>query len=262
VAGAYLAVASIKVQTMVPFLLLFLRGRDLRTWLVLCLIVVVSLLAAGNPMDLPQRVSECLQANATHREPGRSADNSLLNRFSNSMIGFEHVFYRLGMIDRQRITALALACIVGLGMWLAYVIQIQGTLPRGACCCLVSLYSMLFIYHRLYDLSILILPLLYSASRLHTGSRLARWCHAWVVVAVLLVLNAPYGEFLRIQYTQPPSALLRVLVLPSVTYLILSAMVALMAASAWEARQRSLHVHWTQGVVEPRPTAVLTGQAS
>jgi hypothetical protein len=97
---------------------------------------------------------------------------------------------------------------------------------------------MLFIYHRIYDLSILIIPLFYSASRLHTGPRPARWCYAWVVAAVLLALNAPYGEFLRIQSMQPPPALLRMVVLPSVTYLILSAIVALFAATCWEVRSQ------------------------
>jgi hypothetical protein len=170
-----------------------------------------------------------------------SADNSMLNRFSNTLIGFEHVFHRLGIGDRRTTTALALTCILGLGAWVAYIINIQPTLTRGACCSLVSLYSMLFIYHRLYDLSILIIPLLYSASRLDTTSRAARWCHAWVVAAVLLALNAPYGEFLRIQYMQPPSAILQIFVLPCVTYLILSAMVALVVAASLEARCSSIH---------------------
>jgi hypothetical protein len=260
ITAAWLAVASIKVQTMVPFMLLFLRRRDIRTWLFLGLVIIVLLLVAGNPVDLPQRISECLQANATHREPGRSADNSMLNRFSNTLIGFEHVFYRLGMVDRQTITALALTCVLGLGLWLAYLINIQQTLPRGACCSLVSLYSVLFIYHRLYDLSILILPLFYSASRLHTALRPARWCYVWVVAAILLALNAPYGEFLHIQYMQPPSVILRIFVLPSVTYLILSALVALFAAASLETRRGSLPAALTQGEEGLKPTAVLGGQ--
>ena len=259
--AAFLTVASIKVQTMVPFMLLFLRRRDFRTWLFLCLMVAALLLVAGNPADLPRRISECLEANATHRVPGQSADNSLLNPFANSLIGFEHVFYRLGMVDRQAIAALAFLCIAVLGFWLAYLINIRTTFPRGAYCSVVALYSMLFIYHRLYDLSILILPLLYSAARLHTASRPARWCYAWVVAAILLALNAPYGEFLQIQYMHPAPAILRILVLPSVTYLILSAMIALVAAASLEARLGLRYSPLTQGEDQARPTAVFAGQA-
>ena len=98
------------------------------------------------------------------------------------------------MVHRPTVTVVAMTCVLGLGAWLAYI-SIKRNLPPGVCCSLASLYSMLFIYHRLYDLSILILPLFYSASRLHTTSRPARWCHAWVVAAILLALNAPRGEF-------------------------------------------------------------------
>ena len=261
VAAAYLALAAVKVQTMAPFMLLFLRRRDLRTWLFLSLIMVVLLLVAGNPADLPRQFSAFFDAVAANREPGRTNDNSLLNPLANTNIGVEHVLYRLGLDHRPTITVLALTCTLGLGVWLAYIINSKQDLPRGACCSLVTLYSTVFIYHRTYDLCILILPLFYSVSRLHTVARPARWCYAWVVVAVLLVLNAPYGEFYRIQIQYSSSAILRILVLPSVTYLILSAMVALVAAAYLEARYGSMYLPLTQREEEARPTAVFAGQA-
>jgi hypothetical protein len=188
----------------------------------------------GIPLNCRGNSQHFFDAAAANREPGRTNDNSLLNPLANTNIGLEHVFYRLGLAHPPTVTILALTCT------LAYIINIKQSLPRGACCSLVSLYSMLFVYHRTYDLCTLILPLFYSASRLHTGARPARWCHGWVVAAVLLVLNAPYGEFVRIQIEYPSSQILRIVVLPSVTYLILSAMIALITAASLEAGRFTL----------------------
>jgi hypothetical protein len=260
--AALLALASLKPQTMLPFLLLFLRRRDFKVWLFLGLMGAALLLAAGDPADLPHKFSAFFEASAANREPGRTNDNSMLNPFANTLFGFEHLFYRLGIAHRQTVTVLAVTCVLGLGAWVAYLINIKGTRPRGACCALVSLYSMLFIYHRLYDLSILILPLFYSASRLHSVSRPARWCHAWVITAILLVLNAPYGEFLRLQTLYSSSAIVRILVLPSATYLILSAMAALIAATALEARRHSAVGSLTPEGKESRPGIAFAGQTA
>jgi hypothetical protein len=234
--AACLGLASIKPHTMVPFLILFLRSRDIRTWLFLSLIGAALLLAAGDLAELTRRFSAFREAVSSNRGPGRLDDFSLLNEHSYTMMGLEHVFYRIGMVNRPAVTALAFFCTLGIGAWLAYVINRKQPFPRGASCSLVSLYSMLFIYHRLYDLSILILPLLYSASRVNSISRQARWCHAWVIVAILVVLNAPYGELNRFQTLYSSSAIVRIFILPSVTYLIISAVAALYAATSLELR--------------------------
>jgi hypothetical protein len=255
-AALCLAVASIKIQTMLPFLLLFLGRRDIRTWLFLCLMGAALLLAAGDPADLPRKFSAFFEVNASLRAPGGPADNSMLNLLTNTMFGFQHLFYRLGVVDDQTVSALALTCMLGLGCWLAYVISIKRTLARGACCSLVSLYSMLFIYHRTYDLSILMVPLFYGASRLHVPSRAARWCYIWVVAAILMALNAPYGELLRIQVLYSSSPFLRIAVLPSITYLILSAMAALVAAASFEARHESMRHVWTESEEGPKQAVV------
>lgn len=257
--AAFLAVASIKAQTMIPFLLLFLGRRDLRTWLFLGVLVGGLLLAAGNPADLPQRFTSMLDVNAAGRAPGKVNDFSLQNWSTNTMIGFELLLACLGMNDHRTVALLGLAGSLALGALLAYVILVRRTLPRGACCSLVSLYSMLFLYHRLYDLCILIIPLLYSASRLPNASRPARWCHAWVLAAVLLALNAPYGEFLRIRYEYASWTILRIVVLPSVTYLLLSAIVAVFAAAYFDAGREELSAASAQRKKEPRSAAVPVG---
>jgi hypothetical protein len=260
-AAAALAFASFKLQTMGPFLLLFWRRRDLRIWLWLCLMGAALLLAAGDPSDLPGKFWASLDANAALRQPGRASDNSMLNPLANCMFGFEHVFYRWGLVHRPTITLLAIALMVGLGIWLALVVNAKPAFPRGACCALVSLSSMLFVYHRLYDLCILIIPLFYCAGRLHAAPRPARWCYAWVVTAVLLALNAPYGEFLRIQVLYSSWALLRIFVLASVTYLILSALVALFVAISLERRQQTRQPALSERREVAVRTAVLAGLA-
>jgi hypothetical protein len=258
-AAAFLALASIKAQTMFPFLLLFLRRGDFRTWLYLCLFVAALTLGAGNPADLPNRIRSMLEGVAAARAPGSVDDFSLLNHFGNSIIGCERPFACLGILDHWAVAALGLACAFGLGAWLTYIITRKQILSRGACCAVVSLYSMVFVYHRLYDLSILIIPLIYSASRLYTASRPARWCYVWVMIAVLLCLNAPYGEFLRIQTLYSSSAILRIGVLPSVTYFILSAIFALVAAAALEARPSTMGAELTQQMEDDKPVGATAG---
>jgi hypothetical protein len=245
VTAAFLAIASIKPQTMVPFMLLFMRRRDLKTWLFLCIFLAALLLAAVSPTDLPTRIASMLDANAAARAPGKISDFSLLNRYTNTMFGFEHLFACIGLADHGTVATLGLTCSLVMGAWLAYVINVQQTLARGACCSLVSLYSMLFFYHRVYDLSILIIPLFYCAIHFQAAPRRTRWCYAWVMAAVLLALNAQYGLFWDIRAEYPSSAILRILVLPSVTYLILSAIAALTAGAYFEARFRSIPSYLT-----------------
>jgi hypothetical protein len=259
VAALCLAVASLKVQTMAPFLLLFLRRSDRRTWIFLVLIVAGLLLAAGNPLELPASLRSMLQANAEARQPGKPNDVSTQNFISHTMIGFDHAFLRLGVSNPAVVGALNYLCIAALGLWLAYLALARPDLPRGALCALVSLYSMLFLYHRLYDLVILVLPLVYCAGRFRVSSGPARWCYGWTLLAIVLVLNAPYGEFLRLQHSPAAHPVLKALVLPSVTYLILSALAALAGAVFLESQRKPATQAQAPLLAKPSPSAALVG---
>jgi hypothetical protein len=236
--GACLAIASIKVQTMAPFLLLFLRRSDLRTWLFLGLFLAALLGAAGNPGNLPNLIGAFLEVHAEGRQLGFAGDASLLDNLSFTMIGFDRAFYCVGVGGPSLVGALNFVCIAAVGAWLAYVAVRKPEIPRGAICSLVSLYSMLFLYHRLYDLVVLIIPLVYCASRFRASSGPARWCHAWVLMAIVLALNVPYGEFYRLQLVHTSHPILTALVLPLTTYLVLSALVALALAVSLELTPR------------------------
>jgi hypothetical protein len=60
---------------------------------------------------------------------------------------------------------------------------------------------------------------------------------------IVLALNAPYGEFQRLQDVSASYPLLTALVLPSVTYLILSATAALAAAVALKRGRAAIAGH-------------------
>jgi hypothetical protein len=238
-AAACLTVASLKVQTMAPFLLLFLRRSDRRTWLFLGLFLAVLLLGASNPADLPDRIRSFFAVLAEGRRPGFAGDASLLNNMSHTMIGFDHALSRMGIADPSLRGAFNYLGIATLGAWLGYLALRQPAISRGAMCALVSLYSMLFLYHRLYDLVVLIVPMVYCASRFHACSGPARWCHGGVMVAIVLALNVPYGEFFLLQREHASHPILTPLALPSATYFVLSALVALALAVFLELRRGS-----------------------
>ncbi len=238
-AGACLAIAAVKIQTMAPFLLLFLRRSDRRSWFFLGLFLAAMLLGAGNPAELPNRFQSMLSVLAESRQPGHAGDTSMLDAMSHTMIGFDHALWRIGVSNRLVVTLLNCACIAALGVGLAYLVLARPDIPRGACCSLVSLYSMLFVYHRLYDEMILIIPLIYCASRFRAVSGSARWCYAWALASLVLALNVPYGELYARQHTWVTQPLLRALVLPMATYFILSAMAALVVAVLIEARREA-----------------------
>jgi len=243
VAAVCLVVASIKVQTMFPFLLLFLRRDDLCTWILLGLFMAALLLCSGDPAMLPERIQAFLSVHEASRQPGFTGDASLLNPKSHTMIGFDHALSRLGVRDHSVEMPLNYLCMAALGICLGYVAISKPTLPRGALISFVSLYSMLFLYHRLYDLPILIIPLVYCGIRFSVTSGAIRWCYAAVLAAIIFALNVPYGEFYRIQghYSQHP--ILTPLVLPSATYLIVLGMGALALAVGLEMRRGpSMHV--------------------
>ncbi len=168
-AGFWLALATIKVSTMVPFLLLFHRRTDLRTWAAFGLFCSALCLLAVRPAALPQRLSWMLERIESLSSPGRVNDYSLEGPQSAGMLGFDHAFYRLGLRNRAVIRVLQFIAVLGLGLWVMRQVVAQ-RLPRAAVCSLVTLYSVVFFYHRIYDTVILALPLVYCVGRARTAA--------------------------------------------------------------------------------------------
>jgi hypothetical protein len=196
-AGACLALATIKVITMLPFLVLFHRKSDLKTWLAMGLAGIALCLAPGRPRELPGQLANLVQRVETLGAPGKVNDYSFEGTQDESIIGFDHLFYRLGLRDRQLIRVLQYVAVAASGLWVAWQVLVAG-LPRGAACSLVALYSMVFLYHRDYDTLILALPLVYCVGRARAEPGTTRRLFAICAVAIyiILYLNLPVLMFL------------------------------------------------------------------
>ncbi|MGD0041347.1 MAG: glycosyltransferase family 87 protein, partial [Isosphaeraceae bacterium] len=193
--GVCLFLATVKFVTVIPFLLLFLRRPDRLSWVVLLALVLGSCALTGRIADLPARLAILAQRAGELSAPGKVNDYSYEGTRNESIISFEHLFYRLGMRDREWIRYAQVLAMLALGAWVAYVV-LGNRLPRPAVACLVSLSSLLFIYHRDYDTLILALPLVYCAGRLGEATGRARWAYAAIGASTIGVLYMS-STFLR-----------------------------------------------------------------
>lgn len=227
-AGGALALATIKPQTILPFLLLFLRKSDFRTWLSFTFIVLV-LCLASSPLDvLLLRLQQELVNISRLAAPGAPNDYSFEAPFNHTIIAIDYALYCLGLRDRVviRITQIVILGLLGGG--LAFEIYRKG-LPRGGACALVAIYSCIFLYHRFHDASILTLPLVYAWSRALFSERPGRSLFIATFIALLpiffihpklveVVVEAISSKWGGIKW------LLNALVLPYATWLALIAM--------------------------------------
>jgi hypothetical protein len=233
-AGSLLGAATPKVVTAIPFFLLFLRGRDRRAWPAAAVVVVGLSFMASAPADLPGRVAAELRYINHYGAEGRVNDYSYKSRHSVGIVGFDHALYRLGMRDRGAIRAAQAAVLAGLGL-VVLVAATRRDVPRGAACALTCIYSTLFLYHRLYDLTMLVLPLTYAAGRAGTESRAPRR-RLFVAAAILLLvaMNMQQELLRRLTLAAPgwggAGRIVQAVVLPYPTWTILAAMACLVAA--------------------------------
>jgi len=165
VAGIFLGLATVKVGTMLPFLLLFCRKADRWTWVMLGGTTLVLCLATGAATALPGRLATVLTRINQLESPGQVNDYTFEGFHSQNILGFDHAFYRLGLRNRTAIRVAQYGALLLLGGWVARKVLVRSQLPRPAACSLVALYSMVFFYHRNYDAVILALPLVYAANQ-------------------------------------------------------------------------------------------------
>ena len=229
-AGFWLFLGTVKVGTMLPFLLLFLRKTDRPTWVTLAVLVLGSCFLTGRPVELPGRLVTMVERIEDLSAPGKVNDYSFEGPRNESIIGFEALFYRLGLRDRTTIRNAQYAAILALGIWVAWLV-VRGRIARPAACSLVAFFSVIFLYHRDYDTVILVLPLVYSALRSQAARDRPRWLPIAIGIMALAIL------YLNAFLLRPLAAmtwewgawgrLLQATVLPYATWLILVAMVAL-----------------------------------
>ena len=144
-AGVCLFLATVKFVTMIPFLVLFLRRPDRWTWAVLIILVVGSCALTGRIIELPARAATLSLRAEELAAPGRVNDYSYDGTRNEGIISFEHLFYRLGMRDREWIRYTQFLALAAVGAWVAYLVILKD-LPRPAAASLVSFFSLLFLY--------------------------------------------------------------------------------------------------------------------
>jgi Glycosyltransferase family 87 len=245
-AGVFLAVATIKTGMMLPFLLLFHRRSDWRTWGVMTLAVLALCLIATPAPKLLERCGECLKNISAFSERGAENDYSYENVHNGyarhvDIFGLDHLLYRTGWRDRTLIRTANYLLLLLLGAWIAWQVIRRPDLPRGAACSLVALYSAIFLYHRLYDMIVLSLPLTYVLGRALVERGKSRFAYTLCAAAIFGILNLRTGMLLSLTERYADSASLggrffEGLVLPYGTWLVLLALACLTTAEAFRRR--------------------------
>lgn len=235
-AGFWLALATIKISLMLPFLLLFHRKSDRPAWISMIATSLVLCLFCTSGMEMPSRLRGCLAKIAEFSSPGKINDYSYLNSNNIENFGFDHALYRVGVKDRQAVQAAQLAFLVLLGCWIGWHV-VRGDWSPAASCAMVAFYSSVFLYHRVYDMTILYLPLVYAAGRARTERGVVRWLFVSTALVVLGVLYLRVGvlrDLTGMVAAEEGGGLgyrvLEALVLPYGTWLVIFGMFCLAAA--------------------------------
>ena len=160
-AGLFLASATVKPNTSLPFLILFLRRSDLATWPTMAVTALMMIITTTPPHDWVTRLLSW-QASAQHRFEGSL--NALNTRGSLLMLAPSQIFYGLGLRNMHQISVCQFLLIIVLGLALTYEVAWRRRLTRQVASALVACYSMLLVYHSTYDTVLLALPLVYAAT--------------------------------------------------------------------------------------------------
>lgn len=246
VAGLGLVVAHLKATTGLPVLLLFLRPRDWRAWAVLAVVGTGLTLLACPPAVLPERVAACLRNIKALGESGRVNDPSYANEQSAQIVGFDHLLYRLGVRDPLALRVGGVAAVAALGVGLGYfVYRRRRPLSPAAAAAAGAVFACLFLYHRLYDLVLLALPLAFAVGRALASDR--GWSRRLYQLAGLVLIAALYTQVgvlqgLTDRFAGREDVVARVVqgvVLPAPTWLLLAALGVLVAADLRDRRLRA-----------------------
>ena len=190
-AAVLLSLATIKIGSMLPFLLLFLDRRHRSTLGALVVICLVLTLSATPMSAVVARLREMTE---NIERLGTSVNNyEYKNSSSVEILGIDHTLYRLGMRGRSLIRLVQGLLLAALGAWLAWEVRPRGRLPRGAVVSLIAIYACLFLYHRNYDTVVLALPLVYAVGRARVERGRMRLLSVATGVAVLNVMYLQVG---------------------------------------------------------------------
>ena len=239
--GLGLAVATMKVATMLPFCLVAIDRKkiDFRCLAGIALGVVVLCCSATRPDLLPSRLADNLRRIGAQGEIGRINDQSFSGPVNWAIIGFQHAYYRLGIVDRRLLVVMEGLTLAALGVPLAWAAW-RRVLARPALLALLGLYATIFLYHRTYDLVLLALPLTYATGLARRGPTRARGPAAASGMAMVIALYLRM-EGLRVmnQGHEAQGWVARSFLASPATWLVLVAL-ALLARAAWCTRGEEL----------------------
>jgi hypothetical protein len=243
-AGAALGVAAMKVGTMLPFLLLFCRKQDRRSWIVLVATTAALILLGGRAPRILEDVRSMLHYIGEFSKPGQTNDISYQGPLHWTILGFDHLAYRLGMRER---TMLAVFQFVGLGLiggWLAWEV-IAGRVTRAQGIVLLSLYSVVFLYHRMYDAVMFVPALVYSVEQAKNRRGRCHFLFTGAMLSMLFVLYMRQKTLAKLTdwvttHHGVAASLVETLILPQAVWLILLSMVLLRVGMADAKRPDSL----------------------
>jgi hypothetical protein len=234
-AGSALALATVKVGSMLPALALFFRRRDLRVWV--GLVATVTLLTAvGSPPDTwPGRARSALKNIAGTKVPGGNNDYAFNSDIHDDLVSPSRWLYCVGVRDRAVISALELGFLAVTAAWLAWRAT-SGRLAPDAAAAFACTFGCVFMYHRLYDTVLLTPGLIYCTAAARRESGWRRVAFGCSVVGLLAVLNMPRGWFLHNTATWSLNAgvagrVVQAVVLPYAMWVIFGVMAVIGLAS-------------------------------
>jgi Glycosyltransferase family 87 len=229
-AGGALAVATVKIGTMLPFGMLFLTRRSWAVWTWLAVFVVLLCLATAGVGDQWSRLDRIGREIERLGGEGRVNDYSRAGPHPADILGLDKLYYHLGVGDRGRIRELQVVSLALLGLARGVVV-VRGRAPRGLPASLIALYSLIYLYHRTYDAVVLALPLAFATGHARTASGRSRWWMTAAALMILLVMYLPRRELFALTRRTFESVLtasfVDYIVLPSATWLVLLSMVCL-----------------------------------
>jgi hypothetical protein len=232
-AGVALAMAAVKIATMIPFLLLFLRRGERLAWLSTGVTGLALCLLSSSPRELIERSERTLQNIEIMQGPGMVNDYTFAGPFHDDIISFGHWAYCLGLRNRTVNAALQMTLVLTIGALLCGDFYLRRVPPHAEIqIALVCVYSCLFLYHRMYDTILLAFPLLLCSERARRESGWQRLAYSLTVIGFLLILNMPRGKPLHDLAGWSitagiPGRLVQVIVLPFAVWVLLFALVVI-----------------------------------
>lgn len=182
--GFLFALASIKPATAIPFLILFFRRVHWKVWLTLGVTGLAMVMISTSPSNIMPRCLDCLNNIADMAKAGHDNDPSYLNSNNIEVLGADHALYRLGVHNWKWMLLLQWSWLRVIGSVLTWITVKQYD-SRPGVIGLLACYSMMFLYHRVYDAVILIVPFLYAARQVRETTGWTRWPFFGAILAIL-----------------------------------------------------------------------------